>query len=47
MSRKAADRVTTFGIDIGKNGIHLIGLDGRFGSKAAVGGARFVTYQGV
>ena len=32
MSRKATDRVTTIGIDIGKNGFHLIGLDGRFGS---------------
>jgi transposase len=28
MSRKAADQVTTIGIDIGKNSFHLIGLDG-------------------
>ena len=47
MSRKATDRVTTIGIDIGKNGSHLIGLDGRLGSKPAVGEARSVTYQGV
>lgn len=47
MSRKATDRVTTIGIDIGKNGFHLIGLDGRFGSKAVVGKARFDTNQGV
>ncbi len=47
MSRKATDRVTTIGIDIGKNGFHLFGLDGRFGSQAAVGEARPVTYQGV
>ncbi len=36
MSRKATDRVTTIGIDIGKNGFHLIGLDDRFGSKPEV-----------
>ncbi len=28
MARKATDRVTTIGIDIGKNNFHLIGLDG-------------------
>ncbi|MCH7929180.1 MAG: hypothetical protein IH906_06460 [Proteobacteria bacterium] len=27
MPRKAADRLTTIGIDIGKNSFHLIGLD--------------------
>ena len=27
MSRKATDRVTAIGIDIGKNSFHLIGLD--------------------
>ncbi len=47
MARKATDQVTTISIDIGKNTVHLIGLDGRFGSKAAVGEARSVTYQGV
>ncbi len=47
MTRKATDQVTTIGIDIGKNGFHLFGLDGRFGSIAAVGEARFTTYQGV
>ena len=26
--------MTTIGIDIGKNSFHLIGLDGRLGSKA-------------
>ncbi len=39
MSRKATGRVTTIGIDIGKNGFHPIGLDGRFGSIVAVGEA--------
>ncbi len=29
MSRKATDRVTTIGIDIGKNTFHLIGFDAR------------------
>ena len=33
MTRKATDQVTTIGIDIGKNGFHLFGLDGRFGSR--------------
>ena len=28
MARKAPDQVTTIGIDIGKNSLHLIGLDG-------------------
>jgi hypothetical protein len=28
MTRKATDRVTTIGINIGKNTFHLIGLDG-------------------
>ena len=28
MTRKAAEQVTTIGIDIGKNSFHLIGLDG-------------------
>jgi hypothetical protein len=37
MTRKATDVVTTIGIDIGKNRLHLIGLEGCFGSKAAVG----------
>ncbi len=27
MSRKATDRVTTIGIDVGKNSFHPIGLD--------------------
>ena len=34
MARKATDRVTTIGINIGKNCFHLIGLDGRLGSEA-------------
>ncbi len=29
MSRKATNRVTTIGIDIGKNTFHLIGFDAR------------------
>jgi hypothetical protein len=29
MSRKATDNVTPIGMDISKNGIHLIGLHGR------------------
>jgi hypothetical protein len=33
MTRKATDVVTTIGIDIGKNRLHLIGLEGCFGSK--------------
>jgi len=37
MTRKATDVVTTIGIDIGKNSFLLIGLEGCFGSKAAVG----------
>ncbi len=36
MTRKATEKVTTIGIDIGKNNFHLIGLDGCFGSKAEV-----------
>ncbi len=32
MSRKPTDRVTTIGIDIGKNSFHFICLDGRLGS---------------
>ncbi len=40
MSRKATDRVTTIGIDIDKNGFHLIGLDGRIGSQADSDGCR-------
>ena len=47
MSRKATDRVTTIGIDIGKNGFHLIGLDGRLGSKADSRKARPSTNQSV
>jgi hypothetical protein len=31
MTRKATDQVTTIGIDISKNGFHLINLDGRQG----------------
>jgi hypothetical protein len=34
MTRKATDVVTTIGIDIGKNSLHLIGLEGCFGSTA-------------
>ena len=30
----ATERVTTIGIDIGKNSLHLIGLEGCFGSRA-------------
>jgi len=33
MARKATEQVTTIGTDIGKNGLHLIGLDSRFGSE--------------
>ncbi len=32
MARKATDQVTTIGIDIGRNGFDLIGLDGCLGS---------------
>ncbi len=32
MTRKATDAVTTMGIDIGKISLHLIGLEGCFGS---------------
>ncbi len=32
MTRKATEKVTTIGIDIGKNNFHLIGLDGCSGS---------------
>ena len=32
MTRKATDGVTTIGIDIGKNSLHLIGLEGCLGS---------------
>ncbi len=34
MTRKATDVVTTIGIVIGKNRLHLIGLEGCFGSRA-------------
>ncbi len=34
MSHKATNVVTTIGVHIGKNDFHLIGLDGRFGSRA-------------
>ena len=47
MARKATDQVTTISIDIGKNTVHLIGLDGRFGSKADLEEARSITYQAV
>jgi hypothetical protein len=33
MTRKATDVVTTIGIDIGNNSLHLIGLEGGFGSR--------------
>ncbi len=33
MARKVTDQVTVIGIDIGKNAFHLIGLDGRLGSR--------------
>ncbi len=36
MAGKATNQVTRIGIDIGKNSFYLIGLDGRFGSKAEV-----------
>ncbi len=36
MVRKATNQVTTIDIDISKNSSHLIGLYGRFGSKAEV-----------
>ncbi len=36
MTRKATDAVTTMGIDIGKISLHLIGLEGCFGSQAEV-----------
>ncbi len=36
MTRKATDAVTTMGIDIGKISLHLIGLEGCFGSKVPV-----------
>ncbi len=36
MTRKATDAVTTMGIDIGKISLHLIGLEGCFGSKPEV-----------
>jgi len=38
MTRKATDVVTTIGIDIGKNSLHLIGLEGCSGSHFAVNG---------
>ncbi len=34
MPRNATGVVTTIGIDIGKNSLHLIGLEGCFGSTA-------------
>jgi hypothetical protein len=34
MTRKETDGVTTIGIDIGNNSLHLIGLEGGFGSRA-------------
>ena len=34
MTRKATDIVTKISIDIGKNRLHLIGLEGGFGSTA-------------
>ncbi len=36
MARGAKDQLTMIGVDIGKNIFHLIGLDGRFGSKPEV-----------
>ena len=33
MTRKATDSVTTIGIDIGKNSLHLTGLEDRCGSS--------------
>ena len=36
MARKATNRVTTIGIDIGKSSFYFIGFEVRFGSKAAV-----------
>ena len=38
MTRKATEQVTTIGIDIGKNTLHLIGLEGYLGSHLAVKG---------
>ncbi len=38
MTRKATDAVTTMGIDIGKISLHLIGLEGCFGSTTDSGG---------
>ena len=32
MARKATEQVTTISIDIGKNSLHLIGLEGCLGS---------------
>ena len=34
MTRKAKEQVATTGIDIGKNSLHLIGLEGCSGSRA-------------
>jgi len=34
MTRKATEQVTMIGIDIGKNSLHPIGLEGCFGSTA-------------
>jgi len=33
MARKATDQVTKRGVKIGKSSFHLIGLDGRLGSR--------------
>jgi hypothetical protein len=34
MACRATEQVATTGIDIGKNSLHLIGLEGCFGSRA-------------
>jgi hypothetical protein len=38
MTRKVAKQVATTGIDIDKNSLHLLGLEGCFGSHIAVNG---------
>ncbi len=38
MPRNATGIVTTIGIDIGKNNLHLIGLDDCLGSQIGIGG---------
>ena len=38
MTRKVAKQVATTGIDIDKNSLHLLGLEGCFGSKLPLSG---------